>query len=241
VDGYVQVQDNVASDPPASNHAQILADQGGMNLGIDPDGGSFDHYFNGVSKFQILTDKIRFNESGRIFEIEPLAAGVNLTTENEGDEFNFFTGASRTNATAIIDDQVGLTLLTETNDTIRAQIQLLQNHNTPAVDRAIAAVFFQAENSTSLDTDYAVIEATTPNITSGAMNGRLRFGIQQNASGLAVCFDMRGDAGGIQLGFYGATPVAKPTITGSRAGNAALADLLTSLASQGIIVDSSSA
>lgn len=42
------------------------------------------------------------------------------------------------------------------------------------------------------------------------------------------------------LGFYGATPSAKPTITGSRAGNAALADLITKLETQGILTDSTS-
>jgi hypothetical protein len=42
------------------------------------------------------------------------------------------------------------------------------------------------------------------------------------------------------VGFYGATPGAKPTITGSRGGNAALADLLTELANLGLITDSSS-
>lgn len=39
------------------------------------------------------------------------------------------------------------------------------------------------------------------------------------------------------LGFYGATPVARPTITGSRGGNAALADLLTQLAAEGLVTD----
>ncbi len=43
------------------------------------------------------------------------------------------------------------------------------------------------------------------------------------------------------VGFYGTSAVAKPSVTGSRAGNAALASLLTSLASQGLITDSSSA
>lgn len=44
-----------------------------------------------------------------------------------------------------------------------------------------------------------------------------------------------------KLGFWNATPVVQPTVTGSRAGNAALASLLTALASEGLIVDSSSA
>jgi hypothetical protein len=40
------------------------------------------------------------------------------------------------------------------------------------------------------------------------------------------------------LGFYGTSPGVKPTITGSRGGNAALASLLTSLAGLGLITDS---
>jgi hypothetical protein len=47
---------------------------------------------------------------------------------------------------------------------------------------------------------------------------------------------------GSKMGFYGATPVARPAaITGSRGGNAAVADLLTKLATLGLIVDSTSA
>lgn len=40
------------------------------------------------------------------------------------------------------------------------------------------------------------------------------------------------------VGFNGTTPVAKPTITGSRGGNVALATLLTALAATGLLTDS---
>lgn len=43
------------------------------------------------------------------------------------------------------------------------------------------------------------------------------------------------------IGFYNTAPVAKPTVTGSRGGNAALASLLTALAGQGLLTDSSTA
>jgi len=39
------------------------------------------------------------------------------------------------------------------------------------------------------------------------------------------------------LGFYGATPVAKPTVSGSKNGNAALTSLMTALASLGLVTD----
>lgn len=43
------------------------------------------------------------------------------------------------------------------------------------------------------------------------------------------------------LGFFGTSPIAKPTVTGSRGGNAALASLITALANLGLVVDSTSA
>ena len=45
---------------------------------------------------------------------------------------------------------------------------------------------------------------------------------------------------GSTLGFYNTTPTTKPTITGSRGDNAALADLLTKLAGLGLLTDSTS-
>lgn len=42
-----------------------------------------------------------------------------------------------------------------------------------------------------------------------------------------------------KLGFYSATPMLKPTVTGSRGGNAALASLLDQLEALGLITDSS--
>lgn len=50
-----------------------------------------------------------------------------------------------------------------------------------------------------------------------------------------------GLASGEKVGFFGATPVAQVNVTGSRGGNAALASLLTALASLGLITDSTTA
>lgn len=58
------------------------------------------------------------------------------------------------------------------------------------------------------------------------------------ANELQVVGDVNLD--GTNLGFYGATPGAKPTITGSRGGNAALGNLLTALATLGLITNSTS-
>ena len=43
-----------------------------------------------------------------------------------------------------------------------------------------------------------------------------------------------------KIGFYGATPVVKPTVTGAKAGNAALTSLIAQLVALGVITDSTS-
>lgn len=43
------------------------------------------------------------------------------------------------------------------------------------------------------------------------------------------------------VGFYGATPIAKPTITGSRGGNAAVASIAAALAAYGLAIDNTTA
>jgi len=58
----------------------------------------------------------------------------------------------------------------------------------------------------------------------------------QNSSGLA-----RIQVNDIGIGFFGGTTTAKPTVTGSRGGNAALASLLTALATLGLLTDSTTA
>lgn len=46
---------------------------------------------------------------------------------------------------------------------------------------------------------------------------------------------------GTQEGFYGASAVAKPTVSGARDANAAVASLLSALATLGLVTDSTSA
>ena len=48
-------------------------------------------------------------------------------------------------------------------------------------------------------------------------------------------------SGTLQIGFLGASPVARQNVTGSRGGNAALASLCSALANLGLITNSTSA
>jgi hypothetical protein len=56
-----------------------------------------------------------------------------------------------------------------------------------------------------------------------------------------ISFYQEGDAVALDTGFFGAVPTGQPTITGARDDGTALADLLTELATLGLIVDSTTA
>lgn len=62
----------------------------------------------------------------------------------------------------------------------------------------------------------------------------------QDTGGSATYFWVTPEAGG-KIGFYGTAPAVKQTVAGSRGANAALASLLTALATMGIVTDSSTA
>jgi hypothetical protein len=78
------------------------------------------------------------------------------------------------------------------------------------------------------------ISFTTGLGDSGANNGAITF---NTPLGQALKF-LDDTVSAVQIGFFGATPVAKPIITGSRASGIALQNLLTQLATLGIITDS---
>lgn len=83
-------------------------------------------------------------------------------------------------------------------------------------------------------TDTFRIRANSLGIASSSTivsNGSTGWSLQTNGT-----TQIQGNATG--LGFFTGAPVAKPTVTGSKGGNAALASLLTALANLGLITDS---
>lgn len=71
--------------------------------------------------------------------------------------------------------------------------------------------------------------------------GETNTGLRLSASGTGRIDSASPHRFNTNVGFYGTTPIAKPTITGSRGGNAALASLMTALAAFGIVTDSTTA
>ena len=91
-----------------------------------------------------------------------------------------------------------------------------------------------------------------------ANDGQVKWTADTNAGGGTIDTGLARDSAGVlkttngssgngalkvtgNVGFYNASPAAKPTVTGSRGGNAALASLLTALAGLGLLTDSTTA
>lgn len=79
------------------------------------------------------------------------------------------------------------------------------------------------------------------------LSGNVAVGGTLDVTGTLTAFGYFGAGGNVGLGsgastigFYGATPAAKPTVTGGKGANAALTSLLSALATLGLITDSSS-
>lgn len=85
--------------------------------------------------------------------------------------------------------------------------------------------------------------SVTANATSGTvsidghtttiLSPNVNVGDTASASTVAVA-----PGSGSKIGFYQATPIVQPTVTGSRSGNVALANLITELHDLGLILDS---
>lgn len=110
---------------------------------------------------------------------------------------------------------------------------------------SFARSLFRITGNVAADT-WAIFDANagfTAFGAAGSANGDIRIVGRGTGS-----VDLRDGAGASKvrinstgIGFFGAAPSAKPTITGSRGGNAALASLITHLAALGLITDSTSA
>lgn len=105
-----------------------------------------------------------------------------------------------------------------------------------------ARLLFMLENGAGTDKEAGAFDMVWANSAAGTEYGLARL-MAGAAGSLAPIMQAGYDASGaIVQAFYGlSTPVPQPTVSGSRGGNAALASLLSALAAQGLISDSSTA
>lgn len=107
--------------------------------------------------------------------------------------------------------------------------------------RSLQSVVEGNTSSSGLGPDpsrFSVVRTATNSMLWGGFSAGGVFGIHHTGDGTAptgpsIQLNLN------SLGFFGATPVAKPTVTGAKGGNAALASALTALAALGLITDSS--
>lgn len=84
---------------------------------------------------------------------------------------------------------------------------------------------------------YAQVVCPTPNFDKQGF-GPIQIHAGAPSAALLITYDsLRLGTGETKLGVYGADPVARPTVTGSRASGAALASLLSQLATLGLLND----
>jgi hypothetical protein len=105
-------------------------------------------------------------------------------------------------------------------------------------------VLLVLNSSTTADRPAAEVNALWATATDLSRKGRLLLGAHDaatSAGGPREGLRIESDGSNPLIGFLGAGAVARPTITGSRGGNVALASLLTALASLGLITDSTTA
>lgn len=95
------------------------------------------------------------------------------------------------------------------------------------------------ESSTTINRFLVSVAGSFADPTDATRKARAVFNVYDTAAREALRLEASGSAP--MVGFLGATATARESVTGSRGGNAALADLLTKLATKGLITDGTSA
>lgn len=166
-----------------------------------PTGDATSFAINGTETFFIEDDSIRFRNT-RAHKIEALGAIMQFTAENEGDDFEFINGETRTNPTIIVEGTpTRTTWFTETNDIGTVLLQLVQNNDTPAVFRTLSNIDTIAENTVSVDLVYTRISSSSQVVTSGSEDGLLQMGVVAGGT-LGAGIDIEAVSGTIELDFF---------------------------------------
>jgi len=129
------------------------------------------------------------------------------------------------------------------NDTATTTVSLVQqwhhlSSGTPAAGFG-GETRMQLESSTTDNRDAAGLIWEWATAADATRKARVRFTVYDTAVREAMRIEADGAAP--MIGFLGATAIARPSVTGSRGGNAALASLLTQLAALGLITDNTTA
>jgi hypothetical protein len=201
------------------------------------------------------TTTIRYGISGNTTIIQP----VNNTTNGATGDQTIFSAMACTGTTST---GGALSLRSGNGTTVAGDVTIINGASTNTTFSSTGVTFSmqtvqfvanqtnciikQADNTTNSATA-ATLTVRAANATGTTSTGGdliVASGTGTTANGnvkINSGSTTRIQANGTGLGFFAATPVAKPTVTGAKGGNAALASLLTQLVSLGLITDSSTA
>ena len=227
------------------NQNNIVADATGIIINV-PDGDAIRHSINGSTNITFGEDEIEFR-AGRAHRISATNTSLQLLSELVTDTVQIWPGTARTNEAFLVGDASSVFKSAAAG----AAYNLLVRYSNPTTtgQPAIGNIGTEAEDSANEFSAYAGIVTAIEDDTSTSRDGRMQFVVADGNTaaqrGLGqltgVGLDIRGNNGSVQIAAFGGTPVAKPTVTGSRGGNAALASFLTALANLGWITDSTTA
>ncbi|MDC3257185.1 hypothetical protein OAU44_00255 [bacterium] len=214
------------------NKRNIVGDSGGIQYNV-PTGDYHKFMINGQEEgINIGEDEIEFGHSGRQHKITVNGTAIQVISENQTDSVELTTGSSRTNPTLDINNETA-TFKTQTDEAQNYKLQITQNHNTPFNTRTIGDIEFLAENTSSVDTVYAIISSSSQNVTNGSENGLLQLGVVSNGGAYALSgMDIEGSSTGLKIGFFGESPVVQQSVSNS----ASVATVITALKNLGLFV-----
>lgn len=217
---------------PGSSTNAIWTDSGGINIQAGSLSDSID--------FRLGSNiEISLQEDGELIWIQdghrliPQGTAFQMISSSTSDRIELTNGTGSTNAILTLEN-TRCTWRTQTSSTQAYALQLIQNNNTPADFRTIVNIDMIAENSSSVDTIYARISASSQDFTNATEDGLLQLGVVSGGT-LIAAIDMEGSSSGgandAMIGFFGETPVVQQSVASDT-----LANLYTALRNLGLIV-----
>lgn len=228
------------------NKNTVAVDAGGTTWNV-PTGDSWVYSINGTDNITLSEDQIDF-QTGRAHRISATNTSLQLLSENISDSVQIWPGTGRSNEALIVQDLNSI-FKSAASGTDTYELLVRYSNATTTGQPAIGNIGTEAEDSANVFSAYAGIATAIEDDTSTSRDGRMQLVVADGNTaatrGLGqlsgVGLDIQGNNGALKIGLFGVTPVVRPTITGSRGGNAALADLLTKGAGVGYWIDSTTA
>lgn len=196
------------------------------------------------------TSEVGVNYNGTVWRLDAVekdiiiattsTADITLETESGQVFINAVTDVGALNVGTATGAGSGQVFATVNNADTAAPVTVLAlTHNstgTPAPNFG-ADITVNLKSSTTVDQSALLIRALWATATHASRKARTNFFVYDTAARTVLSMEASGTAA--MLGVLGAGAAVRQTVTGSRGGNAALASLLTAMATFGWITDSS--